>query len=44
MQKRIKEISSGNGSGVKNGQEWIKEILEKITPDAKIGSIAFMNW
>ncbi|WP_434341686.1 lipoprotein [Mycoplasma putrefaciens] len=44
VQKRIKEVSSGSGSGVKNGQEWIKEILEKITPDAKIGSIAFMNW
>ncbi|WP_434341684.1 lipoprotein [Mycoplasma putrefaciens] len=44
VQTRIKETHSSNGDGVKNGQDWIKEILQKITPDAKSGSVAFANW
>ncbi|AGJ90891.1 lipoprotein [Mycoplasma putrefaciens] len=44
VQTRIRETSSSNSNVVKNGQEWIKEILEKITPNAKSGLIAFRNW
>ncbi|AGJ90889.1 lipoprotein [Mycoplasma putrefaciens] len=44
VKKRIEQTATTPNNGTKNGQEWIKEILEKITPNIKGGSVAFTNW
>ncbi|KKW61427.1 asparagine-rich antigen [Mycoplasma capricolum subsp. capricolum] len=37
------KITNNNGQG-KNGEEWIKEILDKISDNANKGSVAFSQW
>ncbi len=42
--KQVKQKISGSNSGTTNGETWIKEILSKVSDDARSGSIAFREW
>nr|VZS00203.1 hypothetical protein MF5582_00478 [Mycoplasma feriruminatoris] len=42
--KQVKEKIISSNSGFGNGENWIKEILNKVSNDARSGSIAFSEW
>ncbi|KEZ19136.1 Hypothetical protein, predicted lipoprotein [Mycoplasma capricolum subsp. capricolum 14232] len=42
--RQIKERIKNSNSGTSNGESWIKEVLNKVSDNAKSGSIAFAQW
>ncbi|AGJ90892.1 lipoprotein [Mycoplasma putrefaciens] len=38
------KIEKATSSGVENDKDWIKKILERVTPNAKNGAVAFKSW
>ncbi|WP_434342275.1 lipoprotein [Mycoplasma capricolum] len=42
--RQIKEMIKNSNSGTSNGESWIKEVLNKVSDNAKSGSIAFAQW
>ncbi|AOQ22170.1 lipoprotein [Mycoplasma capricolum] len=42
--KQVKQKISSSNNGTANGETWIKEILSKVSDDARSGSIAFREW